>query len=74
MYTVNLAYELRDTSFKINAVIPGFTKTDFNNYRGTETVEDAGKRIVKYAVVGQDGPSGKFFCEETNPTTGEIPW
>lgn len=74
MYTVNLAYELRDTNFKINAVSPGFTKTDFNRHRGTETVEDAGKRIVKYALIGNDGVTGKFFCEETNPETGEIPW
>lgn len=74
MYTVNLAYELRDTHFKINAVSPGFTKTDFNNNRGTGTVEDAGKRIVKYALIGNDGATGKFFCEETNPETGEIPW
>lgn len=74
MYTVNLAYEFRDTNFKINAVSPGFTKTDFNNNRGTGTVEDAGKRIVKYALIGNDGVTGKFFCEETNPETGEIPW
>ncbi|PZF74257.1 SDR family oxidoreductase [Taibaiella soli] len=74
MYTVVLAYELRDTPFKVNAVSPGFTKTDFNNNRGTGTVEDAGKRVVKYALIGEDGPSGKFFCEETNPETGEIPW
>lgn len=74
MYTVNLAYEFRNANFKINAVSPGFTKTDFNNNRGTGTVEDAGKRIVKYAVIDQSGPTGKFFCEETNPQTGEIPW
>ncbi|CAM3682203.1 SDR family oxidoreductase [Sphingobacterium prati] len=74
MYTVNLAYELRDTNFKINAVSPGFTKTDLNFNRGTGTIEDAAKRIVKYALIGNDGVTGKFFCEETNPETGEIPW
>ncbi|QES88936.1 SDR family oxidoreductase [Rhizosphaericola mali] len=74
MYTVNLAYELRESNFKINAVSPGFTKTDFNYNRGVGTVEDAGKRIVKYAIIDQDGPTGKFFCEETNPNGGEIPW
>jgi NAD(P)-dependent dehydrogenase (short-subunit alcohol dehydrogenase family) len=74
MYTVVLAYELRDTQFKVNAVSPGYTKTDFNGNRGTGTVEDAGKRILKYALIGQDGPTGKFICEETNPLTGEIPW
>ncbi len=74
MYTVNLAYELKGTAFRVNAVCPGYTKTDFNGNRGTGTLEDAGKRIIKYALIGKDGPTGKFFSEENNPQTGEIPW
>lgn len=74
MYTVVLAYEFKNTNFKINAVCPGFTKTDFNGHRGTGTVEDAAERVVKYALIGEDGPSGKFFSEENNPISGEIPW
>jgi len=74
MYTVHLAYELRDTKFKINIVCPGYTKTDFTNHLGTGTVEEAGKRIVKYVLIDQSGPTGKFFSEEANPLTGEIPW
>lgn len=74
MYTVNLAYELRDTHFKVNAVSPGYTSTDFTGKNGG-SVEVAAKRVIKYALIGQDGPTGKFFCEETNPAgTGEIPW
>ncbi|MBL7919611.1 MAG: SDR family oxidoreductase [Bacteroidia bacterium] len=74
MYTVVLAYELKDSKFRINAVCPGFTKTDFNGHRGTGTLEDAGKRIVKYALIDKNGPTGKFFSEENNPETGEVPW
>jgi len=74
MYTVVLAYELKDTNFKVNEVCPGYTKTDFNGHRGTGTLEDAGKRIVKYALIDKSGPTGKFFSEENNPETGEIPW
>lgn len=74
MYTVVLAYELRDSNFKINAVCPGYTKTDFNGHRGPGSVEDAGKRIIKYALTDKDGPTGKFFSEENNSETGEIPW
>jgi len=74
MYTVVLAYELKNTNFKVNAVCPGFTNTDFNGHRGPGTVKDAGTRIVKYALIGNDGPTGKFFSEENNPETGEIPW
>ena len=74
MYTVVLAYELKDTNFKVNAICPGYTKTDFNGHRGPGSVEDAGKRIVKYALIDKEGPTGKFFSEENNPETGEIPW
>ena len=74
MYTISLAYELRDSPFKVNAVDPGFVATDFNNHRGTGTVAEAGTRIAKYALIDSDGPTGKFFSEENNPETGEIPW
>jgi NAD(P)-dependent dehydrogenase (short-subunit alcohol dehydrogenase family) len=72
MYTVNLAYELRDTPFKVNAVCPGWTKTDFTNHQGTSTVEEAGARLAKYAMIGQDGPTGKYFSEEY--FSENIPW
>jgi len=74
MYTINLAYALRDTPFKVNAVCPGYTQTDFTNHQGTSTVEEAGQRIVKYATIDQDGPTGKFFSEEYFPEPGSLPW
>ena len=74
MYTIDLAYELRDTPFKVNAVCPGFVATDFNNHRGTGTVQEAGLRISKYAMIGDDGPTGKFISDDYNPVTGETPW
>ena len=73
MYTIHLAFELRGTSFKVNAVCPGYTKTDFTGYNGGE-VEVAAKRIARFALLDENGPSGKFFSEESNPQTGEIPW
>ena len=74
MYSIILAYELRDTLIKVNMVDPGFIKTDFNNHRGTGKVEDAAARIIKYALIDNDGPTGKFISEEYNPETGAIPW
>jgi NAD(P)-dependent dehydrogenase (short-subunit alcohol dehydrogenase family) len=68
-YTVSLAYELRDTLFKVNAVNPGHTATAFNNYGGTKSAEDAAEVIVKYALLDDDGPTGKFFSDEE-----ETPW
>ncbi|MCF0075548.1 SDR family oxidoreductase [Dyadobacter sp. CY261] len=73
MYTIQLAYQLQGTPFKVNAVCPGYTRTEFTGNNGGD-VEDAGRRIVTYALIDQDGPTGKFFSEETNPETGEIPW
>src|SRR5215217_4851551 len=55
-YTVVLAYELKDTNFKINAVDPGYTQTDFNHHNGPGKVEDAAAIVVKYATVGNNGP------------------
>jgi NAD(P)-dependent dehydrogenase (short-subunit alcohol dehydrogenase family) len=73
MYTIQLAYELRNTNFKVNAVCPGLTKTDFTFFNGGE-VSEAANRIIKYVMIDHDGPTGKFFSEETNPVTGEILW
>lgn len=73
MYTIHLAYELRDTRFKINAVCPGLTATDFTFGNGGD-VDTAAERVVKYAMIDEDGPTGQFFSEETNPETGQVPW
>jgi NAD(P)-dependent dehydrogenase (short-subunit alcohol dehydrogenase family) len=73
-YTVVLAYELRDTAFKVNVVDPGYTATDFNKHQGPGTVEDAAAIIVKYATVGADGPNGKFFSNDAEGDTDECPW
>ena len=67
-FTVMLANEFRDTNFKINSVTPGYTATDFNQYRGLQTVEQGAKFIVNYATINIDGPTGGFFKEN------EIPW
>jgi NAD(P)-dependent dehydrogenase (short-subunit alcohol dehydrogenase family) len=73
-YTIALAYELKDTLFKVNAVDPGYTATDFNNYRGTNDIPTAASYIVKYAILDETGPTGKFISFDNNPVTGESPW
>ncbi len=74
MYTISLAYELRDKPFKINAVDPGYTATDFNHHSGTGTVPDAAKRVVKAAMIEEDGPTGQFFSDDNNRESGISPW
>jgi len=73
-YTIVLAYNLRDTSFKVNAVDPGYTATDFNHHSGPGTVPDAAGRVVKAATLGPDGPTGQFFSDDNAPETGISPW
>jgi NAD(P)-dependent dehydrogenase (short-subunit alcohol dehydrogenase family) len=73
-YTVVLAYELKDMAFKVNAVDPGYTATDFNNHRGPRKVTDAAKDIVKFAILDENGPNGEFYSIDNNPETGKSPW
>jgi NAD(P)-dependent dehydrogenase (short-subunit alcohol dehydrogenase family) len=74
MYTINLAYELRNSPFKVNMVCPGYTQTDFTGHQGTSTVQEAGQRIAKYALIDQSGPTGKFISEEYFPEPASCPW
>lgn len=55
---------------KGNAVSPVFTKTNLNNYEGTETVEEGAREAVRVAMLGQDGPTGTF----THSPLGTLPW
>lgn len=66
-YTIALAYELKN--FKVNAVNPGYTKTDFNNNQGYKTVEEGAAPIVKYAMIDKEGPTGGYFSDY-----GVTPW
>jgi len=73
-FTIALAYELRDTSFKVNAVDPGYTATDFNQHSGPGTVKEAAARIVKAATLDSAGPTGQFYSDDNSPETGISPW
>lgn len=71
--TVQLANELRDTPFKVNAADPGYTNTDMTRADarggGTRTADDAAGVVVELATLPADGPTGRFFDER-----GELPW
>jgi NAD(P)-dependent dehydrogenase (short-subunit alcohol dehydrogenase family) len=56
-------------SMRINAVEPGFTKTDLNGNTGIQTVEQGAEIIVRMAQIGHDGPTGGYFDAE-----GTLPW
>ncbi|MGA2574680.1 MAG: SDR family oxidoreductase [Bryobacteraceae bacterium] len=69
MLTVQLAYELRDTSIKVNSVDPGYTATDLNRHQGTQTIPEGAAEIIRLALLNGDGPTGTFSNAQ-----GIVPW
>jgi NAD(P)-dependent dehydrogenase (short-subunit alcohol dehydrogenase family) len=69
MLTVQLAYELRETSIKVNSADPGFTATDLNGHRGYQSVEQGAAEAIRLALLPDDGPTGGFFN-----SAGPEPW
>lgn len=67
--TLAMAIELESTGIKVNAVSPGFTKTNLNDYAGTQTVEEGARAPVRLVLLGPDGPTGTF-----SGIDGPIPW
>jgi NAD(P)-dependent dehydrogenase (short-subunit alcohol dehydrogenase family) len=59
-YTVQLAYELRDSKIKVNAVHPGHVKTDMGGPAAPMEIVDGAKSSVAMALIGIDGPNGSF--------------
>ena len=67
--TIAFAKELRATSIKVNAANPGFTATELNQYRGSNSVEQGAAPIVQLATLADDGPTGVFLGPH-----GPEPW
>jgi NAD(P)-dependent dehydrogenase (short-subunit alcohol dehydrogenase family) len=66
---LTIRYAAAFPRIRINAVDPGFTATDFNQHRGTQTVEEGAEVIVRYALIPGDGSTGGFFDRD-----GAEPW
>jgi NAD(P)-dependent dehydrogenase (short-subunit alcohol dehydrogenase family) len=66
---ITVQYAKAFPHLRINAVEPGYTATDLNGNRGTQTVEQGAEIIVQMAQVGPDGPTGGYFNRE-----GPVPW
>src|SRR4029077_8680968 len=66
---LTIRYAAAFPRMRINSVDPGFTATEFNDHRGTQTVEQGAEAIVRYALITSDGPTGGFF-----DSNGTEPW
>jgi NAD(P)-dependent dehydrogenase (short-subunit alcohol dehydrogenase family) len=69
MMTVQLAWELRDTAIKVNTVNPGYTATDLNGNKGTQTLAEGAAEALRQALAPDDAPTGRFVG-----TGGVVPW
>jgi NAD(P)-dependent dehydrogenase (short-subunit alcohol dehydrogenase family) len=59
-YTVQLAYELKDTKIKVNAAHPGWVKTEMGGEGATMELTDGARTSVALATLGPDGPNGAY--------------
>jgi NAD(P)-dependent dehydrogenase (short-subunit alcohol dehydrogenase family) len=69
MYTVCLAAALKDTPIKVNSAHPGWVKTDLGTQHAPMEVVDGAKTPVALALLGADGPTGRFIH-----MGDQIPW
>jgi len=67
--TIHLAAELKEFGIKVNSADPGHSKTDMGGPNAPMEIEDAVKTTVQLALIGTDGPTGKFMH-----LAQEIPW
>ncbi len=65
-----MAIELEPEGIPVNALSPGFIKTNLNGYAGTQTVEEGAREVVRVALLGRNGPTGGF----TRWDNQTIPW
>jgi NAD(P)-dependent dehydrogenase (short-subunit alcohol dehydrogenase family) len=59
-YTVQLAYELKDSKIKVNAAHPGWVKTEMGGAGATMELPDGAKTSVALATIGEDGSNGAY--------------
>ena len=64
-WTVQLAWELKDSTTKVNTIHPGYVRTDMNHVdgeqRGELDVPEGARTSVRLALVDAAGPNGGFF-------------
>ena len=68
-YTIHLAEALKNTNIKVNSAHPGWVKTDLGTDYAPMEIPDGAKTSVALALLGADGPSGKYIH-----LGNELPW
>jgi NAD(P)-dependent dehydrogenase (short-subunit alcohol dehydrogenase family) len=60
-WTVQLAWELRDSNIKINTLHPGYVRTDMNAGAGDIDAADGARTSVRLSLIDSSGPTGGYF-------------
>jgi NAD(P)-dependent dehydrogenase (short-subunit alcohol dehydrogenase family) len=68
-YTIHLAAELKGTPIKVNSAHPGWVKTELGTSAAPMEIPEGAKTSVELALIGADGPSGRFLHMGK-----ELPW
>ena len=67
--TRTLAAELAGTNIKVNAMSPGWVRSDMGGASAPRSPEQGADTAVWLATLPDDGPSGGFFMDRS-----PIPW
>jgi NAD(P)-dependent dehydrogenase (short-subunit alcohol dehydrogenase family) len=67
--TLSMARELRGTNVLVNAMCPGWVRTDMGGWHAPRSVEEGADTVVWLATLPDGGPQGGFFRDRQ-----PIPW
>ena len=63
-WTKDLAFEFKDTAVRVNALDPGWIRTDLGGPDAWEAVESVLPGVLAPVIVADNGATGAYFCAQ----------